>query len=401
MENLLEVDHLWKKYSRDLKASVRFATKELLKSTLGRTSEKRELRDTEFWALRNINFQLRRGEVLAIVGHNGAGKSTLLKCIAGKLQADKGNVAVKGEIGYLLEMSAGFNPRMSGRENVSIRGRLLGMRGKELDRYVDQVCEFAELEEFFDAPVQFYSSGMKSRLGFSASSVIEPDILIIDEVLAVGDLAFRLKCYERINDMARNAAVLFVSHSIGQIARLCSRGIYLEKGRAIYDGDVQGAISKYQEHLTTHSGGNKSQTLNPDLVSFSVISNGRYIKEGDSIEYGASLSLEIDVSKLSAGVQVRVVLKDASQMVLLDWNSARAELSWPSSHALLYADLGSVELAPGNYSIYLQIMSGDGMDHLCLSEAVVFQVSGKYYYAVSVQKSANWKFINTSVAELG
>ena len=239
METLLQVEGLWKKYSRDLNASVRYAARELLH---GVRSDDVELRKTEFWALQKIDFTLRRGEVLGILGHNGAGKSTLLKCIAGKLQVDRGRVVRKGELGHLLEMSAGFTPSMSGRDNVLVRGRLMGKRGKELEYYIAQVEAFADIAEFFDAPVQFYSSGMKSRLGFAASSVISPDILIIDEALAVGDLSFRLRCYERINEIARNAAVLYVSHSVGQVARLCNRGLYLEKGQVLLDGGVQQAI---------------------------------------------------------------------------------------------------------------------------------------------------------------
>jgi len=155
MDDLVCVEGLWKRYARDLKASLRYATDDIWRSMIGTSNKDIELRKSEFWALRDISFTLRRGEVLAIMGHNGAGKSTLLKCIAGRLKIDKGRIAVKGQIGHLIEMSAGFVPTLTGRENVRTRGRLLGMSGGALQHYIEKVAEFADIDEFFDAPVQF------------------------------------------------------------------------------------------------------------------------------------------------------------------------------------------------------------------------------------------------------
>lgn len=392
MEVLLEVQGLWKKYSRNLNASIHYAAKDLLSNATGRTDRNSDLRDSEFWALREVDFSLRRGEVIGVLGHNGAGKSTLLKCIAGKLRADKGNVVRHGKLGHLLEMSAGFAPSMTGRDNVSIRGRLMGKRGRDLAHYIAQVEEFAEIDEFFDSPVQFYSSGMKSRLGFAASSVIEPDILIIDEVLAVGDLAFRMRCYERINELSRNAAVIFVSHSIGQVARLCDRGLYLEKGRVLFNGGVQQALELYQDKLGHHNEKKRGQVFNPELVALELLVGGSPYNCGQPIQYGSPLSLNVDISKLPTNAQVRVILRDAAQSVLMDWNSVRAALAWPERASLLHVELGSAELSPGAFSIAVQIMSPDGVDHLSLSEAVPFRVAGEYHYAVPIQRAAQWSF---------
>lgn len=392
MDALLQVEGLWKKYSRNLGASVRYAAKDLLRNATGAGSGNRELRDTEFWALREVDLTLRRGEVIGVLGHNGAGKSTLLKCIAGKLCADKGKVVRRGELGHLLEMSAGFAPSMTGRDNVSVRGRLMGKRGKDLARYIAQVEEFADIDEFFDSPVQFYSSGMKSRLGFAASSVIEPDILIIDEALAVGDLAFRLRCYERINEISRKAAVIYVSHSIAQVARLCNRGIYLEKGRVLFDGGVQQSIALYQDKLGVHNENKRGHVFHADLVSLDLLVGGETLTPGQLVPYGTSLTLNVDISKLPVNAQVRILLKDSSQSVLMDWNSARVSLAWPHSATYLRADLGKAELSPGAYSLSVQIMSPDGVDHLSLSEAIPFRVTGDYFYAIPVQRMANWNF---------
>lgn len=392
MNTLLQVEGLWKKYSRDLKASVRYAARDLLNGVVGSVSKTEKLRNTEFWALQDVAFSLRRGEVLGILGHNGAGKSTLLKCIAGKLHHDRGRIVRNGELGHLLEMSAGFAPTMTGRNNVSVRGQLMGKRGADLQRYISQVEEFADIDEFFDAPVQFYSSGMKSRLGFAASSVIEPDILIIDEVLAVGDLGFRLRCYERINELARKSAVIFVSHSIGQVARLCDRGIFLEKGRMLFEGDVQQAITLYNDNLDLRNAKKSTTNLNPELTGLRLLVNGELIEEQDVV-YGSNLTLDVDVSKFPHNSQVRVLLKDASQSLLMDWNSARGNLAWPESVAVIRVDLGPAELAPGVYSLSVQVMSPDGREPICLSEPTLFRMSGKFFYNLAIQREAKWTFM--------
>lgn len=395
MTVLLEVNDLWKKYSRDLKSSVKYAARDILRNAVNvGKSDGKQLRDAEFWAIRNMNFSLRRGEVLGVLGHNGAGKSTLLKCIAGKLAADRGRVVRKGELGYLLEMSAGFSPTMTGRDNVAVRGRLMGLTGKALASYIAEVRDFSELNEFFDSPVQFYSSGMKSRLGFAASSVINPDILIIDEVLAVGDLSFRLRCYERVNELARNAAVIFVSHSIGQVARLCNRAIYLEKGEAMYEGGVQAAIALYQDKLGEQNEKRRGHVFHPERISFKLMVNGSEFVPGTSLPYGANLGLDVDISKLPRDAVIRPILRDGSGGVLLDWNSVRSNLVWPAELTRLSADLGKLELAPGAYSLSIEVMSPDGVEHISLSEATPFRVAGSYLNAIAIQKTAEWQFLS-------
>jgi lipopolysaccharide transport system ATP-binding protein len=390
MEALLKVDHVGKKYSRDLKASLRSGARTLLRSYLGETTSSTALAEQEFWAVRDVSFELRRGEVLAILGHNGAGKSTLLKCIAGKLKLDAGSVTLNGTIGHLLEMSAGFEQTLSGRENVRLRGRLMNLRGKALNAYVDEVAEFADLAEFFDSPLQFYSTGMRARLGFAASSAMKPDVLIIDEVLAVGDLSFRLKCYERINEMARHAAVVFVSHSLGQVARMCQRGIYLEKGRVLLDGSVQETIAMYQDKLGQRNEKATRHVLHPELVSLTLLAGGRTIEQGQAVHYGESVAVDVDISRLPARSQLRVMLQHAGSGLIADWNSARNPFPWPEPPSRVRADIGSAELNPGAYSVSLQVMSEDGREPLCISESIAFRVVGDLHYAVPIQRLATW-----------
>lgn len=393
MEIVLKVKGVGKKFSRDLKASMKAGAKSVLRSYLGKGQGAVTLKEKEFWALQNVSCELQRGEVMAILGQNGAGKSTLLKCIAGKLRCDTGGIFKSGTIGHMLEMSAGFEKSLSGRENVKLRGRLLNFHGKELEKYVQEVAEFAEIGEFFDAPVKFYSSGMRARLGFAASSVMTPDILIIDEVLAVGDLGFRMKCYERINEISKNAGVLFVSHSLGQVARMCDRGLYLEKGQVIFDGNIQGAIRLYQEKLAQGNDKADRFVLNKELINLEFYVSGIKIDAGQTINYGDPILLKIDISRLPSGVQLRVLLRDAGSGLIMDWNSARSQLEWPTKANWVWAELGQVELNPGAYAISVQVMSPDGRDHLCLSSAIPFRVGGELFFANSVQKRAKWSFV--------
>lgn len=209
---------------------------------------KGQLSYNEFWALKDINFSLNQGDRLGILGLNGAGKSTLLKVIAGVLKATEGTVTTKGKIAPLLELGAGFDQQYTGRENIYLYGAVLGFSKKFIDEKIDEIIEFSELGKFIDVPVKNYSSGMKSRLGFSVATQVNPDILILDEVLSVGDAKFRKKSEAKIMEMfEKGATVLFVSHSLDQVQRLCDRAILLEKGHIIANGSIENVSEKYLE----------------------------------------------------------------------------------------------------------------------------------------------------------
>ncbi|NLK28757.1 MAG: ABC transporter ATP-binding protein [Clostridiales bacterium] len=211
---------------------------------------KRELRYQEFWALRDVSFSLREGERLGILGLNGAGKSTLLKIIAGVLKATEGKVTIKGKVVPLLELGAGFDLQYTGAENIYLYGAVLGYSKEFIKEKFDEIVEFSELGDFIDVPVKNYSSGMKARLGFSIATIVEPEILILDEVLSVGDAKFRKKSEKKIKAMFdKGITVLFVSHSIEQVRRLCDRAIILDKGRLIADGTVKEVSNLYEKRI--------------------------------------------------------------------------------------------------------------------------------------------------------
>lgn len=213
---------------------------------LMRAGRKRE----EFWALRDVSFRVGRGEAVAFVGRNGAGKSTVLSLIAGAIKPSEGSVKVRGRLGALLELGAGFHPDLTGRENIYLNASLLGLSRKEIEGKFDAILEFSELQEFIDVPLRNYSSGMQVRLGFSVAVHIDPEILIMDEALAVGDAAFQAKCIERINQFKKaGTTLLFVSHSPAQVLNLCERIVWLDHGRLQADGPAKEVLDRYNAML--------------------------------------------------------------------------------------------------------------------------------------------------------
>jgi len=237
---------LSKRFCRDLKRSLWYGVKDIAAESVGRRSGAGQLRRDEFWALDDVDFTVRRGEMLGLIGENGSGKSTLLKLLNGLMKPDAGSLTLRGEVQALIELGAGFNPILSGRENVRINASVLGLRKAQIDQVLPSIVEFAGLEEFIDAPVQNYSSGMKARLGFSVVSQLDPDVLLIDEVLAVGDTAFQEKCMRRM-DALRNSdkAIVFVTHSLYQVEALCDSALWLEHGTVREYGKAGEVVRAY------------------------------------------------------------------------------------------------------------------------------------------------------------
>ena len=211
---------------------------------------KHQLMYKEFWALKEISFEVQEGDRVGILGLNGAGKSTLLKVVAGVLKPTEGSVEIKGSIVPLLELGAGFDKQYTGKENIFLYGAMLGHSKEFIREKYEEIIEFSELGDFIDVPVKNYSSGMKSRLGFSIATVVEPDILILDEVLSVGDAKFRKKSENKIMSMIeKNVTVLFVSHSLEQVRRVCNKAILLEKGHIIAQGEIEEVAAVYESKL--------------------------------------------------------------------------------------------------------------------------------------------------------
>jgi lipopolysaccharide transport system ATP-binding protein len=210
----------------------------------------------EFWALKEINFEIGKGEVVGIVGRNGAGKSTLLKILSRITAPSAGCASIKGRVASLLEIGTGFHPELTGRENIFLNGTVLGLKREEIHRKLDEIVEFAELAKFLDTPVKRYSSGMYLRLAFAVAASLEAEVLLIDEILAVGDASFQKRCLGKMDEMSKHGrTVLFVSHNMASLQGLCSRGLYLDDGRLITDASIAEAIRKYMEALNRTASG--------------------------------------------------------------------------------------------------------------------------------------------------
>ncbi len=243
---LVAVEAVSKKYCRDLEKSLRYGLHDIGRALVGGGADPGSLRDGEFWALSEVSLELGAGECLGVIGPNGAGKSTLLKLIQGRLHPDRGRIVVRGKLAAISELGIGFNPVLSGRENIFHNAALLGLARDETRALLGQIIEFSELEEFIDAPVFTYSSGMRARLGYSVAAHLDPDALLIDEVLTVGDLAFRRKCVQHMQRfLGRGKAVLLVSHEMYSVQTLCTRAIYLERGEVVFAGASTEAVNLY------------------------------------------------------------------------------------------------------------------------------------------------------------
>lgn len=245
----LEVNHVWKKFHRgELHDSLRDLIPALAKRLVGRGPKRDELAQDDFWALKDVNLQVKRGQALGIIGSNGAGKSTLFKILAKILRANRGSVQVHGRLRALIEVAAGFHGDLTGRENVYLNGTILGMKKREIDAKFDQIVEFSGIGPFLNMPVKRYSSGMYARLGFAVAAHLDPDILLVDEILSVGDAAFQVKCQNHMHSLTKSGTtVIFVSHNMGAVAELCSEAILLRAGEIVQHGPSDEVISAYKQ----------------------------------------------------------------------------------------------------------------------------------------------------------
>ena len=257
----LRMEQVYKKF---LKGETYNSLRDLVPAFTGKMfrGELDEKDAREFWALRDISFEVKHGEAFGIVGHNGAGKSTALKILSRIMKPTKGRMVVNGRLSALIEVSAGFHPDLTGRENIFLNGTILGMRKREIASKLDQIVAFSGLEEFIDTPVKRYSSGMYARLGFSIAAHVDPEVLIVDEVLSVGDFVFQQKCMERMREIIdRGTTVLFVSHNLKSVAELCDRAVLLEHGKAVAIGPTDSIVRRYRNDEPRPSGGREDQPV--------------------------------------------------------------------------------------------------------------------------------------------
>ena len=262
---IIDVQNVWKIYCRNLKRAMWYGVKDLGTELIGGGKDRPldELRRGEFYAVKDASFQVRQGECVGMIGPNGAGKSTMLKMINGLIRPNSGSISIRGKIGALIELGTGFNPVLSGRENVYVNASILGFKKHEVDKMFDDIVDFAELGHVINDPVKTYSSGMKVRLGFSVAANMRPDLLIMDEVLAVGDVGFRMKCFGHFKKLIENGtAIILVSHAVSMLQRVATRGIVFGNGKIVHDGDLPTAGTIYDELVNVQR---EDTTKNPNL----------------------------------------------------------------------------------------------------------------------------------------
>jgi lipopolysaccharide transport system ATP-binding protein len=330
----------------------------------------------EFWALKDVSFEVNRGESIGIIGRNGAGKSTLLKLLSRITEPTTGRIRLRGRIASLLEVGTGFHPELSGRENIFLNGAILGMSRAEIARKFDEIVAFAEVEKFLDTPVKRYSSGMYMRLAFAVAAHLEQEILIVDEVLAVGDAAFQKKCLGKMKDVSQSGrTVLFVSHNMEAITRLCARCIYLVKGELKTQGETREVIKAYSEHSKQLSGeidltplprrfeGNGSA----QLLRLTCLQNGAVAAW--CYEYGTPLefSIEFSVSKMLEEPEIGFAVFSITGSELVGVTTSQEtplDRLTPGRYVLKVA-VPNLSLNPGTYSLGLGLVaSGRSADHV-------------------------------------
>lgn len=302
---MIRAEGVSKKFSRTTKHIMLYGGMDIMRDFLGARNKTHELRPGEFWALEDVSFELKRGETLGVIGQNGSGKSTLLSLLSGIYMPDKGRVKVKGRVAPLIQVGAGFHPMLTGRENIYINGQILGMTKKEIDEKFDSIVEFAEIGEFLDSPVKHYSSGMYVRLGFAVAVHCEPDILLVDEVLAVGDINFRAKCFNAIGVLRNNdVSIILVTHDMVQVSMFCSQVLLLENGKCDYMGESNSGIKKYKNDTLKKAVNNISSSRisnGSDSIKFeNVYFNGKQSEEEIELFPFDDLEIEIEYkSKIS------------------------------------------------------------------------------------------------------
>jgi lipopolysaccharide transport system ATP-binding protein len=358
-DTAIRMEQVYKKFR---KGETYSSLRDLLPALTGRIFQQQELSagdKREFWAVQDLSFEVKQGEAFGIIGHNGAGKSTALKMLSRVMKPTKGRMVVNGRLSALIEVSAGFHQDLTGRENIFLNGTILGMTKREIQSKLDQIIAFSGIEEFIDTPVKRYSSGMYARLGFSVAAHVDPDVLIVDEVLSVGDYAFQQKCIERMREVLRSGAVvLFVSHNLKVVAEFCNRCLLLEKGRTVMIGTPQDVIGTYlQKPSNSHASDNNS---GPVSISSVKIRN----EDGECIQFRSGEKAWIDV-ELTARLRCT---KLSVTLYILD------------DKAVDVFDTSTDLLGHGNFDL------DEGDTYRCTFEVCLNLVDGTYYPSILIYR---------------
>ena len=314
------------------------------------------------WALKDVSFEVKRGEVVGIIGRNGAGKTTLLKVLSRITEPTKGRAEIRGRVGSLLEVGTGFHRELTGRENIFLNGAILGMKRAEIAHKFDEIVAFSEVEKLLDTPMKHYSTGMYVRLAFAVAAHLDPEILLVDEVLAVGDAAFQKKCLGKMGEVARRGrTVLFVSHNLGQIKRLCSRGLWLSEGMCLCDAPVDDAVVAYQSSLANSWSSPATSTVDaakaePGFISWGIVSSPGVESHVIHQDGPFTLKILLRIEKPVRRGYHRLLLRTADGTDVADWSLGNLSLS-RGIYEILY-DLPGLPVHPGIYRWFVTLWDG-------------------------------------------
>jgi len=339
---------------RDILANVIKAPARLFGSNRRNGNNRRE----QIWALRDVSFEIQAGEVVGLIGRNGAGKTTLLKILSRVTRPTTGFAEVHGRMGTLLEVGTGFHPELTGRENVFLSGAILGMSRREMDRKFDEMVAFAEIEKFIDTPLKHYSTGMQMRLAFAVAAHLEPEILLVDEVLAVGDAAFQKKCLGKMGDVASGGrTIVFVSHQMNQIRRLCERVMWIDAGQLRMDGTAEGVIGEYEQSAITVLPPERKELPSHDSLWFSGwdVVDPRGTESNIVSDGSKPVSIRVRLHSrqpIRRGL-VTALIYDGRGLLISGWSFDRFQLT-PGDHDV-FLTFPNLPLRPGAYSIYFGV----------------------------------------------
>jgi len=343
---VIEFNGIWKKFARGEKFdSLRDLIPSMAKMLFSRNNG--DLQEKEFWALRDVSFNVERGDALAIIGPNGSGKSTALKLLSGILKPDKGELKVRGRLSTLIELGAGFHPDLTGRENIYLNGTILGMNRAEIDKKFDDIVAFSELKDFLDTPVKRYSSGMHARLGFAVAAHVNPEALIVDEVLGVGDYHFQQRCFDKMQEFLKGGtSVVFVSHNMTAVGALCKRALLLRKGIPVYLGDVSSAIQMYHSFY-------EEETQDGDVELVDVRLRNSTGMETDVFEPGEEITLDLRI-------RARRGVRDAHAALLIHTEDYQLVFDTATSRLLdkKRLDLRAGETARISFKLNMNLRNG-------------------------------------------
>ena len=385
----IEFDGVWKRFRRGaVHDSLRDLIPSLGRKLFGRPAST-ATSDREFWALRDLSFEVKAGEVLGIIGSNGAGKSTTLKILNRIMAPTKGRAIANGKIGALIEVSAGFHQDLTGRQNVFLQGAIVGMRKSEVLQKFDDIVDFAGIGEFIDTPVKRYSSGMNARLGFSIAAHLEPDILIIDKVLAVGDHAFQKRAFGRIKEMARGGApVVLVSHQLDRIAELCTKAIYLHRGAVVCEGTPMYCINQYL-HGDTTSARTIVDDMQPIKFGAFTTADGLTVYSGDPMHFAVEGFSEL-VSPIANWTPFFRVMSTQEGVAVSSVTGLDRDIPLPVGGDFRYALSMQMNLHPGTYLVETGVWDTSTSTEAVTGPRLQIEVLERNKFWGSVQLNAAW-----------